>query len=193
MNNRVYTTRKVTVAGVPVTVTVAGHELAVQVGRFDPQAAAGLLRVHSLSGTAAVAVYIAGEGGPGRTGERWVAGLYPAPPGAAEQLLLCDGCFQAATGQLAECQDGCPHGDPGHDGLCLRDSPEECQWCGAQGRLREVPRADVERRLPTVGEEDEGLWHLHFTDGAQGPYPSQRAAWEDWHASARAGGGGTRA
>jgi len=173
--------KTVTVTGVPVTVTVAGRELAVQVGRFDPQAAAGLLRVHSLSGTAAVAVYIAGEGGPGRTGERWVAGLYPAPPGAAEQLLLCDGCFQAATGLLAECQDGCPHGDLDHDGLCLRDSPAECQWCGAQGRLREVPRADVERRLPRAGEEDEGLWHLYFTDGAQGPFPSAQDAWDYWH------------
>ena len=74
-----------TVAGVPVTVTVVNRELAVLVGRFDPQAAAGLLRVHSLSGTAAVAVYVAGEHGPGRTGERWVAGLYPAPPSAAER------------------------------------------------------------------------------------------------------------
>ena len=74
-----------TVAGVPVAVTVVGRELAVQVGRFDPQAAAGRLRVNTLSGTAAVAVYVAGEGGPGRTGERWVAGLYPAPPDAAER------------------------------------------------------------------------------------------------------------
>ena len=71
--------KTVTVAGVPVTVTVVGRELAVQVGRFDPQAAAGRLRVNSLSGTAAVAVYVAGEGGPGRTGERWVASLYPGP------------------------------------------------------------------------------------------------------------------
>lgn len=80
MNKRVYRTRKVTVAGAPVTVTVVGHELAVLVGRFDPQAAAGRLRVHRLSGTAAVAVHVAGEGGPGGTGERWGAGLYPALP-----------------------------------------------------------------------------------------------------------------
>jgi len=175
--------KTVTVAGVPVTITVAGRELAVQVGRFDPQAAAGRLCVSSLSGTAAVAVHVAGEGGPGGTGERWVAGLYPAAPCAAEQLLLCDGCFQAATGLLAECQDGCRHGDLDHDGLCLRDSPSECQWCGAQGRLREVPRAGVERRLPTVGEEDEGLWWLHYTDGAQGPFPSAQDAWDYWHAN----------
>ena len=145
MNNRIYTTRKVTVAGVPVTVTLTGHELAIRVGRFDPQAAAGRLRVNRLSGTAAVAVYVAGEGGPDGTGERWVAGLYPAAPGAAEQLLLCDGCFQAATGLLAECQDGCTR-DLDHDGLCLRDSPDECQWCGEPGRLHEVPRA--EHRAP---------------------------------------------
>jgi hypothetical protein len=74
--------KKVTVAGVPVTVTVVGRELVVQVGRFDPQAA-GPLRVNALSGTAVVAVYVAGEGGPDGAGERWVAGLYPAPLGAS--------------------------------------------------------------------------------------------------------------
>jgi hypothetical protein len=61
--------KTVTVTGVPVTIAGAGRELAVQAGRFDPQAAAG-------------------EGGPRGTGERWAAGLYPAAPGAAEQLLL---------------------------------------------------------------------------------------------------------
>jgi hypothetical protein len=180
VSQRVYKTKKVTVAGVPVTVTVVGRELAVQVGRFDPQAAARLLRVNRLSGTAAVAVYVAGEGGPNGTGERWVAGLYPAPPGAAEQLLLCGGCSRAA-GLPIGCQDGCPHGDPGHGGLCLRYSPGECQWCGTPGRLREVPRAGVEHRLPTVGEKDEGMWWLRFTDGAQGPFPSAQAAWGYWH------------
>jgi hypothetical protein len=182
VNNRVYTTRKVTVAGVPVTVTVAGHELAVRVGRFDPQAAAGRLRVNRLSGTAAVAVHVAGEGGPDGTGERWVAGLYPAAPGAAELLLLCDRCFEAATGLHAVCQDGCMR-DPGHDGLCLRDSPDECQLCGAQDRLHEELLANIVRRLPTVGEEDEGCWYLHYTDGAQGPFPSAQAAWDYWHAN----------
>ena len=58
MSKRVYTTR--TVAGVPVTVTVAGHELAVLAGRRSgPQAAPGRLRVNRLSGTAAVAVHVA--------------------------------------------------------------------------------------------------------------------------------------
>jgi hypothetical protein len=49
------------------------------------------------------------------------------------------------------------------------------------------------RLLPAAGESGEGLWHLHFTDGAHGPYPSRQAAWHDWHASARAGEGGTQA
>ena len=56
--------KTVTVAGVPVTIVVVGRELAIQVGRFDPQAAAGRLRVSPLSGTAAVAVYVAGECAP---------------------------------------------------------------------------------------------------------------------------------
>ena len=43
------------------------------------------------------------------------------------------------------------------------------------------PRASIEHPLPTVGEEDEGLWWLHFTDGAQGPFPSAHAAWDYWH------------
>jgi hypothetical protein len=181
VNDRVYTTRKVTVAVVPVTVTVAGRELAVRVGRFDPQSAAGRLRINCLSGTAAVAVYVAGEGRPGGMGERWVAGLYPAAPGAAEQLLLCDGCFQAATGLLAECHDGCTR-DLDHDGLCLRASPDKCQWCGATGRLHEVPRRGA-APLPTVGQDDEGSWHLRYADGAQGPFPSAQAAWDYWHAN----------
>ena len=49
------------------------------------------------------------------------------------------------------------------------------------------------RLLPTAGESGEGLWHLHFTDGAHGPYPSRQAAWHDWRASARAGEGGALA
>jgi hypothetical protein len=182
VSGRVYTTRKVTVAGVPVTVTVAGRELAVRVGRFDPQAAAGRLRVNRLSGTAAVAVHVAGEGGPDGTGERWVAGLYPAAPGAAEQLLLCDRCFEAATGLLAVCQDGCTR-DLDHDGPCLRDSPDECQWCGATGRLHEELGVNIAGCLPTVGEDGEGLWFLRYADGAQGPFPSAQAAWDYWHAN----------
>jgi hypothetical protein len=73
--------------------------------------------------------------------------------------------------------------DLDHDGLCLRDSPDECQWCGAPGRLREVPRAQVQRRLPTVGEEGEGTWHLHCADGTQGPFPLAQTAWDYWHAN----------
>jgi hypothetical protein len=53
------------------------------------------------------------------------------------------------------------------------------------------PAPAIVHLLPTAGEEDGGLWWLHFTDGAQGPYPSQQAAWDDWHASAHLGEGGT--
>ena len=109
-----------------------------------------------------------------------------------QALRLCDGCYQAATGLIAEYEDDCEQ-DPRHTGLCLRDGPDDCQWCGKQDRLREVPRSGIARLLPTAGESGEGLWHLHFTDGAQGPYPSQRAAWDYWHASSRAGDGGTGA
>jgi hypothetical protein len=27
------------------------------------------------------------------------------------------------------------------------------------------------------------MWWLHFTDGAQGPFPSARDAWDYWHAT----------
>jgi hypothetical protein len=127
-------------------------------------------------------VHVAGEGGPDGTGERWVAGLYPAAPGAAEQLLLCDRCFEAATGLLAVCQDGCTR-DLDHDGPCLRDSPDECQWCGATGRLHEELGVNIAGCLPTVGEDGEGLWFLRYADGAQGPFPSAQAAWDYWHAN----------
>jgi len=174
--------KTVTVAGVPVTAEAAGGVLTVTIGRFDPAAGGLLLDPHS--GTAVVGGYIAGEtGNPAhRTGQRCLGlfDLHPSPPGAAQTLLLCDGCYQGGTGLLAECEDGCPH-DLDHTGLCLRESPDECQWCGKPDRLREVLRADIEHRLPTVGEEDEGLWWLHSTDGAQGPFPSGQAAWDYWH------------
>lgn len=63
--------KTVTVAGVPVTITV-GHSVNVTVGPFDPQAAAGRLSPGRRSGTALVAVHAGGE--------TWLADLYPAPP-----------------------------------------------------------------------------------------------------------------
>ena len=98
--------------------------------------------------------------------------------GDLHALRLCDGCYQAATSLIAECEDGCDQ-DPGHTGLRLRDGPDDRQWCGKQDRLREVPPSGIARLLPTAGESGEGLWHLHFTDGAHGPYPSRQAAWDD--------------
>ena len=64
-------TKKVTVAGVPVTITV-GRSVGVSVGPFDPQAAAGRLSPGRYSGTVLVAVHAGGES--------WLADLYPAPP-----------------------------------------------------------------------------------------------------------------
>jgi hypothetical protein len=119
-------------------------------------------------------------------------GSLEAIAGSPQTLRLCDGCYQAATGLIAECEHGCLQ-DLGHTGLCLRDGPDDSQWCGNQDRLRDVPRPGIVHLLPTVGEEDGGLWWLHFTGSAQGPYPSQQAAWDGWHASPRAGEGGTRA
>jgi hypothetical protein len=101
---------------------------------------------------------------------------------AAQPILLCDGCFTAATCLLAESDDRSPQ-DPGRTGLCLRAGPGQFQWCGTPGRLREVSRADIGHLLPAVGEEDEGSWFLHWTDGRRGPYPSAQAAWDDWHAN----------
>ena len=46
-------------------------------------------------------------------------------------------------------------------------------------------RAPAPGTFPTAGEEDEGQWWLHFTDGRLGPWPSQQAAWDGWHASLR--------
>jgi hypothetical protein len=175
----------VTVAGVPVTVQAADGVLTVTIGRFDPAAAGPLLHLHPRFGTATVGVDIADETGDTthRPDQRWFFDLYPGPRGASETIRLCDECFTAATGQLAECDDGCPQ-DLEHAGLCLRASPAECQWCGTPGRLHEASRDGIGHMLPAVGEEHEGQWFLHYADGRRGPYPSAQAAWDDWHASA---------
>jgi hypothetical protein len=123
----------------------------------------------------------------------WMApGALEAIAGGPQALLLCDGCYQAATGEIAVCEDGCPR-DLDHAGLCLREGPDDCQWCGQADRLREVPRSGILHLLPTVGEEDGSLWWLRFTDGAQGPYRSRQEAWDAWHAGPPGGEGGDRA
>lgn len=69
---------------------------------------------------------------------------------AAESVLLCDGCFEAAVGLRDQGEHGCPQ-QPGHTGVCLHDGAGECQWCGNRDRLHMARRADVEYQLPTVG------------------------------------------
>ena len=135
----------VTVAGVPVTVQAADGVLTVTIGRFDPAAAGALLHLHPRFGTATVGVYIANETGDTthRPDQRWFFDLYPGPRGATESIRLCDGCFTAATGLPAECADGCPQ-EPGHAGLCLHASPDECQWCG-------TPTGSAKPAAPTSG------------------------------------------
>lgn len=68
-------------------------------------------------------------------------------------------------------------------GLCLRPGSDECQCCGRTDRLYEVSRVDTADQLPTADEDDEGQWFLRWPDEQRGPYPSARAAWDDWHAS----------
>lgn len=112
------------------------------------------------------------------------------PPGALssvtvdmdkEFIRLCDTCFTAVTSEVAECEDGCSQ-PLDHEGLCHRDTPPECQWCGQPDRLHLVSRFLVPgRTLPTVGERDEGQWWLNWPGETKGPYPSAQAAWEAWH------------
>ena len=107
--------KTVTVAGVPVTVTVIGQELVVQVGRFDPSAAIRLLRVNRLSGTAVATVHVLGEGGRAGTGERWVASIYPAQTGPAAA-----GCAHAPEPRK---EPGTAAPEPGHATCRKEDVP----------------------------------------------------------------------
>ena len=173
----------VTVAGVHVTVQAADGALTVTIGRIDPAAASALLHVHPRFGTASVGVYIADETSDTahRPDHRWFSDLHPGPPGATESIHLRDGCVTAATSLLAECTTAARKSPTTR--ACACASPDECQWCGTPGRLHEVSRADVRHLLPTVSEEHEGQWFLHFADGRRGPYLSAQAAGDDWHAS----------
>ena len=63
-----------------------------------------------------------------------------------QTILACDGCFQAATGLLAEAEYNCPQ-DLDHTGLCLRASPDQCQWCGTAGTAGRLAKSAV----PTPG------------------------------------------
>ena len=82
-----------------------------------------------------------------RTG-RWSRSPRP------QAMRLCDGCYQAATGLIAECEDDCEQ-DPRHTGLCLRDGPDDCQWCGKRTGSARFPvpasRACCRRRASRRG------------------------------------------
>ena len=98
--------------------------------------------------------------------------------------LLCDPCYQGGTGLLPECEDGCSK-NLDHCGLCLIVSGNQCcSWCGQPGRLHEVEPGTVNcDAMPTVGEESEGQWFLHWPSSRQGPFPDADAAWGYWHAA----------
>jgi hypothetical protein len=104
-------------------------------------------------------------------------------------VLLCDHCFEKVSGKFAECQPGCLHNGLDDDGPCLwPDGPDRCGWCGQADRLTPVPRDhDGFQSLPIASEHGEGQWRLNWPGSpgdTQGPYPSQEAAWDAWHASA---------
>lgn len=99
-------------------------------------------------------------------------------------MLLCDGCYQAATGCLALCAEGCA-GDLNHAGQCSDpDAGIPCAWCGDDwSRLHVTAPADITRPMPTVGEHDEGQWFLNWPGEQQGPYADARDAWDAWHSA----------
>ena len=72
-------------------------------------------------------------------------GIWAMPPESA--LLLCDGCWEAATGLLAGCADFCGLG-LSHLGLCDEHprpgAPAACQNCGRPGRLHEESTANID-------------------------------------------------
>lgn len=116
----------------------------------------------------------------------------PEPPGAEffpehariPVRLLCDRCFEAVTGEQAQCQPGCRDGHLDDDGACLwPEGPAECQSCGYADRLTPVPAGHAGfANLPTVGDRGEGQWRLNWPRETKGPYPSPDAAWAAWHA-----------
>lgn len=116
-------------------------------------------------------------------------------------ILLCDPCYQGATGLMPECEDGCD-APLEHEGLCQPEPAHQgtrcagsdcsdrshlwetdtCAWCGQSDRLHEVPREpELIAKLPTVGEEDEGVWWLHWPKDEMGPFASAQDAWLAWY------------
>lgn len=112
--------------------------------------------------------------------------FFDLPGSRAAVRLLCDHCYTAVTGTDAECQRGCRHRGLDDDGACMwPEGPVRCQWCGHAGRLTPVPAGhEGFRNLPAVGERGGGQWWLSWAQDQRGPYPSQDAAWDAWHADA---------
>lgn len=64
----------------------------------------------------------------------------------AAEILLCDRCWEAGTGLLAECQDVCDL-DLDHAGECApypMPGPEACQRCGNRDRLTRITASDLD-------------------------------------------------
>ena len=99
----------------------------------------------------------------------------------SETQLLCDGCYEGATGAAAECEDGCCQA-LSHEGLCLQLTDGTCTWCGDRGqRLHAVHYADVASELPTVEHAGNRVYYLNWARERQGPFRSRRGAWNYWH------------
>jgi hypothetical protein len=65
----------------------------------------------------------------------------------AAGILLCDQCYERASGLPAVCQDYCEL-SLDHDGECARrmhDGQTHCERCGRQDRLTAMERPDMEQ------------------------------------------------
>jgi hypothetical protein len=95
------------------------------------------------------------------------------------QLLLCDTCMTAITGDPAACAPACQQ-EPGHQGLCLGPAVPACLWCGAEGRLHEASFDAASQHLPVGLLEDDGSLSLVFPAAREGPFDSGADAWAAW-------------
>lgn len=94
-------------------------------------------------------------------------------------VLLCGTCLGAVTGEPDECAGGCSR-DSDHDGLCLRPSGTQCQWCGAGGRLHEASLDDARAALPVASRRADRSWALAWPAMTAGTYETAADAWAAW-------------